>query len=615
MNFHLQANRLLVILCMMGASLLLIGGLVAISSQAQSPAHPTFARDIAPIIYHRCASCHHASDSNTMSGSSSFALLSYEEVKQHADEIVSATSSHSMPPWLPEPGYGEFAEENRLTAREIQVIAEWVREGAQAGNTAEAPPAPQFVGGWQLGKPDLVIDAVRPVSIPASGPDMFWNFVFSPNLKSTRYVRAIEINPGSGLDMVHHANLMVDPARSGRRQEPSPGAGFPGMDLMLEHNPLEIPSHFLFWKPGAKPWVEPDGLAWKLDPGTDLILNAHFMPMGMTQEAKPSIGLYFTDKPPNRLPILIELQNDDALDIPAGARDFTVKDDFRLPLDVDVLAIYPHAHYLGHVLEGYATLPNGQRKWLIRIPDWNPDWQAVFHYREPVFLPKGTVLSMRYSFDNSTLNPRNPNSPPRRVQGGNQATDEMAHLWFQLLPHDSVDGRVQIQSAILEHRVEKYPDDFQSRLALGALLLARLNPSSAVKVLEQAVILDPKQEEARRYLGMALEAVGRSGDAIIQLRVAVQMNPEDTQARYNLARLLVKAGKLDEAVEDFRKIVSASPQNAQYHDDLGELLMQQKKPAEALEQFNAALALDGSLKSALQDRELAQSLLQSSAPQ
>ena len=132
--------------------------------------------------------------------------------------------------------------------------------------------------------------------------------------------------------------------------------------------------------------------------------------------------------------MLLQLEHDGALDIPAGVADFPVSDDFVVPMDMDVLAVYPHAHYLGHLLEGYATLPGGTRKWLIRIPDWDPNWQAVYRYKEPVFLPKGTVISMRYHYDNSAANPRNPNQPPQRVRGGNQATDEMAHLWLQVLP-------------------------------------------------------------------------------------------------------------------------------------------------------------------------------------
>jgi Flp pilus assembly protein TadD len=580
---------------------------VRASTLAQSTSALTFARDISPIIYQHCASCHHSErGGETMAGTAPFPLLTYLDVKRRAADVARVTRSRFMPPWLPEPGFGDFVGENRLSLGQIRLISDWVRAGAPEGPTSEIPPAPVFAEGWQLGKPDLVLEYVHALSVPASGSDVFWNFIFPTSLKTPQFVRAIEVHPGSDLSVIHHANVVVDAARSARTREREPGAGFPGMDIPLEHSPFDIPGHFLFWKPGAAPWVEPDGLAWRLDPGADLVLNAHFMPMGMAQVAKPSIGLYFTDSPPDRFPMLIELENDDALDIPAGARDFAVGDDFRLPNDVEVLAVYPHAHYLGHEMEGYATLPNGRRKWLIRIRDWDPAWQAVYHYREPVFLPKGSVISMRYRFDNSAANPRNPNSPPRRVQGGNQATDEMAHLWLQILPHDGAgDERVEIEAALLRHRVEKYRDDFDARISLGALLFARFDPAGAANVLEQAVQLDPKHEEARRFLAMALEGVGRSTEAIEQWRVALELQPNDLKARYDLARALVKSGKLDEALENFRAVAAGDPRNANLLDDFGELLIQQGRAAEALDEFNAALAIEPSQERAAKDRELA----------
>ena len=582
----------------------------AIKPASQSHDQPTFAHDIAPIIYQHCAACHYSSTPNAICGANPLPLLSYMQVKQHAAAIAAVTRSRVMPPWLPEHGYGDFADATRLSDAQIRLIADWVRDGAPEGAAAEVRPAPSFTEGWQLGKPDMILESAQPLSVPATGPDVFWNFIFSPSIKNTRYVRAIEVRPGSDQALIHHANVILDPARSGVRQEVQPGAGFPGMDLALEQSPLYVPSHFLFWKPGSPPRVEPDGMAWTLNPGTDLVLNAHFMPMGTTQQVKPSIGLYFTDTPPNRFPMLIELENDDALDIPAGARDFKVSDDFRLPRDVDVLAVYPHAHYLGHVLEGYATLPNGQRKWLIRIPNWNPNWQSVYQYRGPVFLPKGTVISMRYSYDNSSANPRNPHTPPQRVVGGNQSTDEMAHLWFQVLPRGAGDSRIEIEMALLEHHVEKYRDDFPARLQLGAIMLSRLNPAGAVALLEQAVRLDPKQEEARRFLGMALEGVGRSYEAIEQFQIATTLKPDDTQARYGLARALVRSGKLSEGIENFRQLADADPHNTELRDEFGEFLMQQGKSAEALEQFKAALAIDPAEKTALHDRDLALKQLQ-----
>lgn len=578
------------------------------SQHRQVSLHPTFAHDIAPIIYEHCASCHHSTQTGRIAlcGNNAFSLLSYNEVKQSASEIAQVTRSRKMPPWLPEHGYGDFVGEYGLSDTQIRTLSDWARDGAPEGPASEIPPAPKFTTGWQLGKPDLVLETARPLSIPAYGPDVFWNFIFSPHLRTTRYVGAIEVRPGSDLNLIHHANVVVDPARSARRQEKQPGVGFPGMDISLEHSPLDIPSHFLFWKPGSAPWVEPDGFAWRLNPGTDLVLNAHFMPTGRPEQVTPSIGLYFTDKPPDHFPMVIELENDDALDIPAGDADFAVGDDFRLPRDVDVLAIYPHAHYLGHVIEGYATLPSGRREWLIRIANWNPNWQAVYHYRHPVFLPKGTVISMRYRYDNSSANPRNPNTPPRRVEGGNQSTDEMAHLWLQVLPHgNDSDAPIEIESALLEHRVGKYRDDFDARVSLGALMLARFEPAEAVAVLQQAVRLEPKQEEARRFLGMALEGVGRFPEAMQEFRIAVELDPSDAKARYDLARGLVRAAKFDEALENFRQVAAADPKNANLRDDFGELLLKQGQAAEALKQFEAALALDPSQKAALRDRDTA----------
>jgi Flp pilus assembly protein TadD/mono/diheme cytochrome c family protein len=577
----------------------------------QLPARPpTFARDIAPIIYQHCATCHHSSVSGISCGTAPFALLTYNDVKQYAGAIATATSNRAMPPWLPEPGYGDFSESPRLSQDQIRLIADWVRNGEPEGDPAEIPPAPHFEEGWQLGKPDLVLDAKQAISVPASGPDVFWNLIFSPGMKTKRYVRAIEVHPGSDVNLIHHANVILDPAQSARALETAPGAGFPGMDLALKQSPFYVPSHFLFWKPGSAPWVEPDGLSWELDPGADLVLNAHFMPMGTAEQVKPSIGLYFTDQPPKLFPMLIELENDDALDIPAGERDFSVGDDFRLPRDVDVLAVYPHAHYLGHLLESYATLPNGQRQWLIRIPQWNSDWQGVYHYRKPVFLPKGTVISMRYHYDNSTANSHNPHNPPQRVVGGNQATDEMAHLWFQILPRGEGDGRMEIESALLQHRVEKFSDDFPARLNLGALMLARSDAAGAVDVLEQAVRLDPKQEDARRGLAMALDGVGRLREAVDQYRAAVALKPDDNQARLGLARGLIRSGNLTDGLENFRKVADAEPRDADLRDEFGILLMRQNHPAEALAQFNSALAIDPTHKAAQADREEALKRLQ-----
>ena len=464
-----------------------------------------------------------------------------------------------------------FVGERRLTGEQIERIGKWVAEGAPEGDAADSGGPPTFTPGWQLGPPDLVVEAAKPFPTPADGPDIFWNFVLTPPVGATRYVKAIEIRPGNARS-VHHANLLVDRARSARRQEKAPGEGFAGMDLVIASDTFDPDSHFLFWKPGGSARVEPDGMAWRLDPGNDLVLNVHVQPTGKPERVQPSIGLYFTSQPQTKYPMLIQLEHDGALHIPAGARDFVVSDDFRLPLDVDVLAIYPHAHYLGRLLEGYATLPGGARRTLIRIPDWDPNWQSVYPYREPVFLPKGTVLSMRYHYDNSAGNPRNPNSPPKPVAGGNQSTDEMAHLWLQVLPRGAGDQRMVLQEAIMHHRLEKYPADFSAYFNLGALALSRQQIPSAIANLRNALRSQPEQPAALNTLGVALESGARYDEAAEQFRHALQVQPDYTDARYNLANTLAAQGKLEEAAPYYRQVLSAVPDDAAAREHLAAAL-------------------------------------------
>jgi Flp pilus assembly protein TadD len=525
----------------------------------------TFYKDVAPIVYHSCAPCHRPGEPGP------FPLLTYENVRKHGQQIVAVIRRRYMPPWLPEPGHGDFQDERRLTGGQIRTIAEWIDQGAPAGSPSDAPPQPKFTPGWQLGAPDLVIEASAPYHLRADGPDEYWNFVLPLKLDGARWVKAIEIRPGNAR-AVHHANVLIDRSRSARMQEKTPGAGFPGMDLSIESDTFDPDSHFLFWKPGGTPWIEPAGMAWRADSATDLVLNVHMQPTGKPELVQPSIGLYFTDRPGTKFPMLVQLEHDGALDIPAGDTDFLVTDDFAVPMDMDVLAVYPHAHYLGHLLEGYATLPGGERKWLIRIPDWDVNWQAVYRYQQPVFLPKGTVVSMRFHYDNSAGNPRNPNQPPIRVRGGNQATDEMGHLWLQVLPRGDEDRRMELQEAIMRRRLVKYPGDFSAQFNLGALLLARGGQEDAIPYLRGAVAARPDQSVALNTLGAALLSTGNASDSTSLFEQALRSNPQYTNARYNLANALAEQQQWDQSAAQFRKVLEESPDDAGARQHLGEVL-------------------------------------------
>jgi len=529
---------------------------------AASP--PTFA-DVAPIVYEKCAPCHHPG------GAAPFPLLSYQDVQKRANQIAAATRTGYMPPWLPEKGYGDFSGDRRLTAEQIATIAAWVHAGAPEGHTDAIPPAPVFNAEWQLGTPDLVLEAASTFELPASGRDVYWNFIFHTGLSERRWVRAVEIRPGQP-GVVHHSNLLLDRMGSAHLQETATGKGFPGMDLVITRSPFDPDGNFLFWKPGGTPHIEPDGFSWRLDPGNELVLNMHLQPSGKPEQVRPAIGLYFTDQPQTKFPLLVQLEDDEALDIPAGVHDFPIADDFKLPMDSDILAVYPHAHYLGKLLEAWATLPDGSKKWLVRIPNWDQNWQAVYYYREPLFLPKDSVIHMRYHYDNSEANPRNPNHPPKRVRGGNKSTDEMGHLWLQILPHDPGDSRRDLQEAVVRHQLERNPNDPVAHMNLGAILLSRLDPQAAVTELREAARLDPNRPEVRNMLGLGLAQLSRNSEAIAQFELALQARPDYASARFNLATAQAKTGRVDEAIENLRKVLAANPDDPYAKQRLSQLI-------------------------------------------
>ena len=550
----------------------------------------TFNRHIAPLIFQYCSPCHRPGEAGP------FPLLTYQDARQHASQIVAVTRRRYMPPWPPETGYGDFAGERRLTEEQLHVIAEWVNQGALEGKPADLPPAPHFTEGWQIGPPDLTVQMPKPYRLAAGSGDVFRNFVIPVNLKETKYVRAIELRPGNKR-VVHHANIWIDHRQSLRRREGEDGQpGFPGMENVsteARSDSFDPDSHFLFWKPGSVITPEPDGMSWRLDPGTDLILNLHLQPSGKEETIQPVIGFYFTSQPPRLHPMLVQLENDGAIDIPPGAREVTVTDHLTLPIGVEVLAVYPHAHYLGKQVEAWATLPDGARIPLIKIADWDINWQGVYSYRKPLWLPKGSSVEMRITYDNSTSNPRNPHHPPKLVRTGPRSEDEMGHVWLQVLPktESAEDPRVTLQEAVMQRRLEKYPGDFVAHCNLGALQTMRGQFQEAVLNFEQALRIQPASATARNGLGAGLLAEGRVDDAIREFRETLRIDPAHLNARWNLSKALVRKGDSAGAAVELETYLKQKPDNPDAQVGLAMVYFMQHRYDDALPHFQEAVRL------------------------
>jgi tetratricopeptide (TPR) repeat protein len=570
--------------------------LCALISPAAGGAQPrlTFSRDIAPIVWARCATCHRPGEIGP------FSLITYDDVKRRATQIVAVTSRRVMPPWKPEAGKGEFQNERRLTDRELQMLQAWIADGAPEGDAADRPAIPESLtktnGGWQLGTPDLIVAMPQPYTVPADGADVFRTFVIPIPSDAPRYVRALEFRPGNPR-VVHHANLGVDRTRSSRQldaRDPEPGyAG--GMERDARYPEGQL----LGWTPGQAAHDVPDGTQWRLEPGSDLIVQLHLQPTGKPETVQISAGLYFTDTPPTRTPIGLRLGSE-TIDIAPGLRDYVVSDKYLLPTAVDVIAIQPHAHNLARRMEATATLPDGTRRWLIAIDDWDFRWQDVYRYTTPIALPKGSTIAMRYVYDNSPANARNPHSPPARVVWGQNTTDEMGDLWVQVIPLSPEDGALLTEDfrrkahaedlAAYSKLLQSDPANPLRHDAVAQLYLDEGKHDEAIAEFHRSLQLNPESAATHYNLGYALSARGRRDEAIAELYQALRLDPDYALAHNNLGALLQVTGRVEEALTHFERAVALRPDNVEARSNLAQLLSNRGQAAAAAEQFRAVLA-------------------------
>lgn len=575
--------------CLVAAALL--GASCSRQPPSAPPAEPTFTRDVAPIVHAHCAPCHRPGEAGP------FPLLTYADVKRRARDVADVTARRYMPPWMPEPGHGDFIGERRLTDVQIATLQRWVERGAPEGDARDLPTPPAFPRGWQLGEPDLVVTMPAAIDVPAEGVDRFRTIIVPVRIDSSKYVRAVEFRPGNPR-VVHHA--MIRLVRPGSSTAGSRIIETEGM-VATEEDIVSPEGHVLGWAPGYSPTVVPSGMAWQLDSGAALAIELHLQPTGKPEQVQSAVGLFFTNEAPTRTPVGLQL-GAYTIDIPPGARDYVVEDRYELPVDVTLHAIYPHAHYLGKDIRAFATLPDGTERSLIWIRDWDFSWQNAYRYESPIRLPRGTILRMRYTYDNSAQNPRNPSNPPKRVRYGGQSVDEMANLWMQVEPAHAGDLaalRADYERKSAERRVAGFelmvreqPRNAALRRALGATYLQLGRTAAALESLREAVRLAPLDETARYNLGHALAANGEIGQATAQFREAARLRPSFAEAHNNLGALLRQSGDIPGAERAFRAALAAAPDHAAAHNNLGSLRRLQGDLRGAIGMLEKAIRLD-----------------------
>ncbi len=330
------------------------------------------------------------------------------------------------------------------------------------------------------------------------------------------------------------------------------------------------------------------------------MLELHLIPGAQAVAVQPTIGLFLSDTPPARTPLTVKMGSR-LIDIPAGASAHVVEDSYELPVDLELLSVYPHAHYLAKDMLVTATLPGAQPRTLLHIKQWHFHWQQDYRYVTPIRLPRGTRLVMRYTYDNSAANHANPRPTPVRVRVGPQSTDEMAELGLQVLAGSPADAHLVAQSFVDRHmlenieiglvRVRDEPTDAGAHAFLGGAYVEVGRFEDAIPPLTTAIRLDPKAHDALSDLATALMSLDRLPEALANIRRAAVIAPRNEQVQFNLGNILAKSGREREAAAAYERAIAINPGVPDAHVNLGSLQLSQGRVREALGHFEAAVAL------------------------
>jgi hypothetical protein len=374
---------------------------------------PTYTKDVAPILQSKCLNCHRRHQVGP------FALETYEQARKRAHDIASVTEDRSMPPWKPTPGVGpKLKHDQSLTHAEVAILAAWAEGGAPRGDPKDLPPLPKFAEGWKLGPPDLILEPAEGFAVPASGPDTYRCFVLPTNLARDAFLEAVDYAPGER-SAVHHLIAYIDTTGRARQLD----AADPGPGYSAPSGPGIEADELGFWTAGSEPHRLPEGIGIHLPAQADIVLQVHYHPGGKAGLDKTRVALYFTRKPVKQA---LHWNNVSSYDfrLPAGEDNVEVTASWFVPVDLEVLAVSPHMHMLGHDMHMSVRLPTGRVQNLIEIAAWDPSWQSAYYFQKPIPIPAGSVVKVLAHFDNSA-HPRNPNKPPKTVKFGPNVADEM----------------------------------------------------------------------------------------------------------------------------------------------------------------------------------------------
>jgi hypothetical protein len=376
---------------------------------------------VAPIINEHCVSCHRPGDVGP------FSLIGYENAKKYSSMISDSTEAKRMPPWKAVHGYGEFLDENVLTADKKELLKKWHEGGAKRGDKSKEPKPPKFPATeWILGKPDVILSSKKPYKLDSEGDDVYRNFVFDLGNTEPVYVTAMDVLPGNR-KVVHHVIAFLDAQGQSVKREQRNTDGQEGYSTTGGGIGF-MPSGALGgWAPGVRPRHTGQGMAFVVQPGTKIVAQVHYHKSGKSEVDQTKLGLYVTKEKPKQTADIYWAANP-MFRIPAGAENHKVAWTETVPTDATIYTVMPHMHLLGKSMKAKVIMEDGKEIPLVFVDKWDFNWQLVYALKEPLFVKRGTKISVEAYYDNSTKNLNNPNATPKAVTWGEQTTDEMALL-------------------------------------------------------------------------------------------------------------------------------------------------------------------------------------------
>jgi hypothetical protein len=417
---------------------LLVGAALGAGPAAGAAEAPTYHRDVAPIIQKNCQECHRPGQV------APFSLLNYAQARKRADDIAAVTDEGTMPPWHASTMEGgPFRGARVLTERERKILSDWAEAGAPEGDPKDAPPPKVWDSDWPLGPPDLILQLSEPYALGASGSDENRVFILPSGLTEGRWLAAADFRPGN-MKVVHHILAAYDTSGNARKMDAADKAsGYAtsggGYGRLPNGLPFFPAGQLWGWAPGRRPYWAPEGTARALPAGADVLLQVHYHKSGKPETDVSAIGLYFARGPVDKqirstvvIPPRSGLLGRPRLRIPPGEAHHEVKGETTIRQDSHLLSVFPHMHLRGRDFLMTAVRPDGSRQTLIRVDDWDFNWQTPYEFLKPVALPKGTRVETVAHFDNSAGNPRNRSKPPVEVRWGEDTTDEMCIGFMQL---------------------------------------------------------------------------------------------------------------------------------------------------------------------------------------